>query len=276
MWFLVAAILCSSGMTITLRFSKSEGSNQISLAANYVVAALLCLVFMKDRQILPNSPDRLLALGLGVINGSLFVITLVLNRMNLRKNGTPLTASFSHLGVLLPTVLSMVLFAEQPSGKQWIGVVLAVIAILVINISPSKSERARFPLGLILLFTFGGCTDIMSKVFERQNIPQCDNLFLFYTFGVALIICLVWALVKRTPIRKEDIIIGIIIGIFNYTSTLFLLQAILRMEAFIVYPVYSVGVIVVINIINRLFLKETISKMQYLGMGIICVALLFL
>lgn len=276
MIYLIAAILCSSGVTLTLRFSKKDKDSQVMLAVNYIVAALFCLLFMKERAVMPDTPDKQLAFALGVINGVLFLVTLVVNRVNIRRNGTPLTASFSHLGVLIPVIFSMIIFGEQPTGKQWLGVALALAAILIINLTPAKGERAKFPLGLVLLFTLGGCTDMMSKIFEKQSIPQCDNLFLFYTFMVAFFICVLWAAIKNTKIRREAVIYGLLLGVFNYFSSWLLLKSVMVLPAFLAYPMYSVGVIVVINIINRFFLKEEISKWQYVGMGIICLSLLFL
>ncbi len=276
MIYLIAAILCSSGVTLTLRFAKNDKESQGMLAVNYIVAAAFCLFFMKDRTIAPITSDKQLALFLGLINGTLFLVTLVMNKMNIRENGTPLTAAFSHLGVLIPVILSMIVFGEQPTGKQWIGVGLAVGAILIINLSPANGERAKYPLGLILLFALGGCTDMMSKVFEHQNIPECDNLFLFYTFSVAFLLCVVWGIAKRITIRRRDLFAGLVLGVFNYFSSWLLLKSVMVLPAFLAYPMYSVGVILVINLINRLFLKEKISKWQYIGMGIICVSLFFL
>ena len=65
-------------------------------------------------------------------------------------------------------------------------------------------------------------------------------------------------------------------GSFNYLSTMFLLKAILQLPAYIVYPIYSVGFILVVNIVNFLFLKEELSKKDYVAMGLVCVALVFL
>jgi len=39
---------------------------------------------------------------------------------------------------------------------------------------------------------------------------------------------------------------------------------------------YSVGFILVVNIVNFLFLKEELSKKDYVAMGLVCVALVFL
>lgn len=277
MLFLITAIICSSGVALTLRYSgKHEKSSHMTLTANYVVSALLCLVFMTEKKLVPVTPDMRIALYLGLINGALYLVTLIINRVNIEKNGTPLTASFSHLGVLIPTLLSIIVFGDQPNGLQWFGVFMAVTAIIIINLPTTNEKRIPFPIGLILLFVGGGCADMMSKVFEHFKIPDCDSLFLFYTFFVALILCVIWGLFKKEPFAFRDIIYGVVLGGFNYSSTMFLLKAVLVLPAFLVYPVYSVGVIVFINLVNRFFLKETITRRQYLGMALICVALVFL
>ena len=59
MIYLIAAILCSSGVTLTLRFSKKDKDSQVMLAVNYIVAALFCLLFKRiGRELFLPVPAR--------------------------------------------------------------------------------------------------------------------------------------------------------------------------------------------------------------------------
>ena len=74
----------------------------------------------------------------------------------------------------------------------------------------------------------------------------------------------------------QDVLIGIGVGIPNQLTTLLLLRAAAFLPAYIVYPTYSAGLIIIVNIINYLAFKETLSKKQYIATGIIGVGLVFI
>lgn len=278
MIYLILAIVCSSSMGIVMHYAELSGCNRKMMTlVNYICSIVLCFVFLKDKQILPTSQGMTNVLLLGVIDGVLFLSTLLLYQLNIKKNGTPLTVSFSHLGVLVPTILSIIVFREQPKFLQWFGVAFAIAAILVINLEKNTNHTLGFKLGLVLLFLSGGFADMMSKVFESLGTYEYDGLFLFYTFTVAGILCLIWVLAtKSVQLEKKSIVYGVFLGIFNYASTMLLLQALLVLPAFITYPVYSVGVILFINVMNIFLLKEMLSKKQIMGMILISIALVFL
>ena len=62
----------------------------------------------------------------------------------------------------------------------------------------------------------------------------------------------------------------------NYFSASFLLKALNDLEAVIVFPTFSVATVVVISMTGVLVFKEKLSKKQWIGMGIILVALILL
>lgn len=277
MIFLLLSIIASGGMAITLRLAEQHGCNMKALTtANYVVAALASWALMQDKAILPAAGMRL-TLFLGSVNGFLYLATILLYQVNIAKNGTPLTVSFARLGVLVPTLLSLVIFREYPHSLQWVGVALAAAAIVVINYAPSAGkERASHKLWLIVMFCVAGLADMMSKVFEAVANHSQSGLFLFYTFFAALLLSLMRLAGGKERFGVSDCLWGVAVGVLNYASTMFLLQAILRMPAFYAYPVYSAGTIIFVNLVNFVFLREPITKRQYCGMAIIAAALVCL
>jgi len=59
-------------------------------------------------------------------------------------------------------------------------------------------------------------------------------------------------------------------------SARFLLAALTELPAFVAYPTYSVGAIVVISLFSFLLFREKLSKLQLAGVGIILAALVLL
>lgn len=275
MLYLILAIICSGSVTLTLRFGENHCENKRAVVMfNYVTAIAVSFLFLETRKIWPGGGASA-ALKFGLINGVLYITTFCLCQYNIRKNGTPLTATFSHLGVLIPTVLSIFLFGEFPGTLQWLGVLLAVTAIIVLNFEKRQGGKT-YIYALVLYFVSGGFADMMSKVFEHYGDRSYDGYFLFYTFCVAFVLSVFWVLKEGKRISLKEAGCGILVGLPNYFSTFFFLKALTKMPSFLVFLVYSVGTVVFVNLVNLIFLKEPLSKRQYLGMIMICLAIVLM
>ena len=78
------------------------------------------------------------------------------------------------------------------------------------------------------------------------------------------------------PNSNNNSAAGILAGIPNYFSSWFLLKALVRLPAMLVYPVFSVGSILLVTGFGALIFKERLEKRQWLGLGLILIALILL
>jgi len=62
----------------------------------------------------------------------------------------------------------------------------------------------------------------------------------------------------------------------NYFSTRFLLLALGRLSAVIVYPAVNTGTIVLVSLAGAFLFRETLSRRKITALGIICLALVLL
>ena len=83
---------------------------------------------------------------------------------------------------------------------------------------------------------------------------------------------------KRTgkAIRFSELAAGVLAGIPNYFSSYFLLKALIRLPAMLVYPVFSVGTILLVMGAGALFFKERLGRRQWIGLVMILIALVLL
>ena len=116
----------------------------------------------------------------------------------------------------------------------------------------------------------------MSKVYEELGVSALKNHFLLYTFMMAFALCVVVCLVKKQGVAKEDVGFGLVIGIPNFCSALFLLLSLADIPAMIAYPTYSVAAIVMVTLVGVIFFKEKLSRRQILSMFMIFAALVLL
>ena len=276
MIYLILAIVSSMLVSVTMRLSGGRTKNNISmLAVNYFMCTALSALFAGTADFFPQIEGIGFAGFLGVISGALYLGSFMLLQWNIRVNGVVLPATFMKLGVLVPTVLSIVLFGEKPGMRQLLGMAGAGCAILLIGLDKGQS-RAKNSAGLVFLLLGGGITDATSKFYEEWGVPAAENHFLLYTFAVALLLCAALAVMRGQRLTAADMGFGLMIGVPNYFSARFLLLSLSSVPAVAAYPTYSVGTIVLVTLLGALLFSERLSRRQGAAMAIILVSLALL
>ena len=276
MFNLLLAIVSSSLVSIVMRASeKYTKGNHGMLAINYAICVVMAAFYTGVGNLLPKTEGIGFTLGLGIGTGVVYLAGLMLVKLNIQKNGVVLTSIFQKLGLLVQLLISIVFFKEQPELIQILGIALCLIAVVMINFEKGQTAIG-FKLGLFLILINSGLCDGMSKVHEELGNPALSDHFLFYTFAVALILCVGLIVAKKESFSWKDIAFGILLGVPNYFSASFLLKALNDLAAVIVFPTFSVATVVVISMTGVLAFKEKLSKKQWIGMGVILIALVLL
>ena len=276
MIFLILAICSSAMVAIMMRVAQPRVTYPTGLlAANYIVCSMMALILSRSEL----SGLRLGTLGfptgLGIVNGILYLGSFALMQWNTRHNGVVLSSVFMKLGILVPTLLSVVWFKEVPTAVQIIGFCIALIAILVLNYQKG-TKLSRGSWGLLLMLLVGGMGDGMAKFYEEYGDPGFQNIFLFFTFFAALLLCLGLVAFKKERLGIKELLYGALLGIPNFLSSLFLLNALATVPAVIAFPTFSVAVILVVALAGIVCFRERLTRKQLLGGALICIALALL
>ena len=274
---LILAILSSMLVSVTMRLSENRAKNNVSmLAVNYVMCAVLSWFYAGELALLPvGETGFTFTLLWGLLSGGMYLGSFLLLQWNIGKNGVTLPATFMKLGVLVPTVLSMIAFGEMPGAAQAVGIVLAVAAIIMIN-TGKRGAKAASMLGLVALLGCGGLTDFTSKIYEEMGSAALSDHYLLYTFAAACLLCILLAVVRKQKLTLADMAFGALVGIPNYYSARFLLASLSSVPAVIAYPTVNVGTIVAVSLCGMMLFKEKLSRRQWIAMGVILAALVLL
>lgn len=243
---------------------------------NYITCALMAFAVLEPKSFFRGDVTPL---RLGRITGLFYLASLAANGYSIHKNGAILSSVFTRLGVLVPILLSVTLFRERPSLLQGTGVALAVAAAVIMNGLPQKRDSSSeriFLLPLILTLLLNGISDAMSKVFTQLGNRQDDGLFIFYIFLFAGLATLVLLITEHQRIDRKQIFYGVLVGIPNFLSSRFLLADLTQLPAFLVYPSYSVGVILIISVASFILFHECLNHRQMVAAGMILAALVLL
>lgn len=275
MLYLILAILSSTAVAVLMRLSGKYSKNGMTmLAANY----LMCTVaagLLAGWPLIPEGEGLAFTVATGAFSGVLYLLGFVLLRWNMGRSGVVLPATFQKLGVLLPTLAAITVFRETPQWPQIVGICIAAAAIIVMQERSEKAEHRNL-LGLIALMVVCGGCDLMAKVFEYWGNAAQNDHYLLYTFLTAFLLCVGLCFYKKQGITVGDVLCGLAIGVPNYMSARFLLLALTQLDGVVVYPSFSVGVIIAVALVGLLAFREKLSRRKLIALGMILAALVLL
>lgn len=276
MIYLLLAIICGALLSIVMRLSQRHVGNDLSmLGFNYITCVLFSVIASGEGNIFPSQEGNYLTLGLGVINGFLYLGGFVLLQVNIERNGVVMSTTFMKLGLLVPMVFSLLVFGERMNLMQSIGTILAFAAIVLIHLQKEETNFS-FKWGLILLLLVNGGANGMSKVYDEVGHETLSPQFLLYTFATACLLCWSLAIYKKEKLSKYHLIYGILIGVPNFLSAKFLLKSVQLLPAVIVYPTFSVGAIIIVSLVSICLFKEKLNRRQWIALAGILVSLVLL
>ena len=271
-------------MAIALKtFHAQQGNRYGIILGNYIVCIILSWFMLPDHRLVFHWNTETIVCG--ILGGFFFVLGLVLMQRSIERNGAILTTAFSKLGILIPTLLSILIFGERPSIRQTAGILLAAAALIFIYSEDEKSEtlpqdRSLSPLLLILVMFGNGGGDFLAKIFERIGERAQDTLYFFILFVTAAFLTAILAIheYKKTgnKMLRRDFLAGGFVGIPNYFSSILLLAALVKLPAVMVYPAFSIGTILLVAVISSAVLGEGLTKRSKAGLLLIIVALILL
>lgn len=275
MVYLTLAVVSSMLVSVIMRVSERYIHNNISmLASNYIMCIVLAAL-CAGKLFPVEEAGFFRSVGLGAISGLFYMGSFMLLQWNTRRNGIVLSSLFMKLGVMVPTLMSILIFHEVPRWVQVAGMVIAVGAVVLMNLEKGEGKAAS-RAGLVFLLLAGGATDGMSKVYEELGMPALKNQFLLYTFMAAFVLCVLAGRIQKQGWSRQDVAFGLLIGIPNYGAARFLLLSLSEIPAMIAYPTYSVASIVLVTLVGIAVFHERLGRRQKVAMLMIFAALVLL
>ncbi|MGM0409854.1 MAG: EamA family transporter [Bacillota bacterium] len=277
--YLILAILCSSSIALIFKHSETNNMNRLAVTtANYFTALIISLIMIliQNKSIFSNTSKLFLAMSIGAIAGIFFFLSFIYYQKSVKKNGAGLAGVFSKLGILLPMLISIVLWKEFPTSIQWVGIILAIFSIIIVNFPFNKNWKDALKLSLILLFFYGGIAEFSNKLFQRYASINLKPLFLFFVFSTAFIISLFVTIKDKKEIKREDLLTGVLVGIPNLFSSFFLINALDLLKAAVVFPIFSAGSIVVISLGGFLIYNERLNRREFSAIIMTIIALILI
>lgn len=256
-------------------FHKLNIDNLQALIANYFTAGL-CGIYFSDQEFSINYILNAPWLMHAVVIGILFIVVFNFYATGTQKVGIAITTIANKLSLFVPVGFALMLYPnEELTLVKIIGFILAVVGIYLSSTTKKKLSFDKKYLWLIVIVFVGqGIADTIFNHAQQTLVGDADkSLFftvLFMMAGISGVFILIGKSVKkRKPIKFKNIIGGVIFGIPNFASLIFFFNA-LESSGFTasqVFPVVSMGVIVVSALVGLILFKEKLSTMNWIGLG---------
>lgn len=197
---------------------------------------------------------------IGLTFGPIFCLAFFRYQKSIIENGMSIANTFMKLSVVIPVLVSAIIWREYPSNLQFLGIILCIFSILILNLDIKSSKKISFNNNLLLLIVLGGIAQFTAKIYQKYGLVDCKSILTLFTFISAFLTSLIFYFKNRNPITKRELITGAMIGIPNLFATIFLVLALEMVETHIAYLLSSLLSIFIVLIIGMIFFNEKLQK----------------
>ena len=281
MIYLTIAVLCSVAVSVLLKVLRQKNIDiRQTIVAGYPVAFLLTWFLLKPDVSGMNALGGAwgIIIALGILLPAVFI---VLGRA-IESVGMVATDAAQRLSLIIPIVAAFLLFGEVLTSTRIFGLLLGFLALGALIYRPQQGQISRqakhTPLWLFGVWAGYGIIDILFKQVAKQG--TAFPLTLFVSFGLAGLLLFIYLLITRVRWQGNALAAGLLLGALNMGNIYAYVRAhqLLSESPSIVFTGMNVGVIAVATLIGVGVFKESLNRINVLGLllAICCVAVLFL
>lgn len=316
---LFLAVCCSLAIGMLFKHAGRQRLDRTALlTVNYAAAVALALVLLMlgGREVADGLTPDVALIALSVVTGALLIAGFFVLSLATDIAGMSLAIGVMRVSVVIPFLMSWVIWDEVPTAAQLVGLMLAGVAFfliawrrrpepeadsaLAVTSGPTAvAERTRVARAaespeaqamemnarvfgvLMLVFLAGGAVDVSMKAFEESfGARNSRVLFLLLAFGIAFLIGLtvvLWRGVRHSRWPTAATVgWGVVLGLINYGSLEFILRAINQLPGTFVFPVNNIAIVLLAAALGVWVWGERLTRLNRIGLGLAVVALLLL
>jgi len=281
--YLTLSAGCSLTVAHFLKLTETRETRSLNtLTVNYLVALIVAFIVgigegKGDGPIISETGYLLLFCG---IIGTLFIANFLVYGKSVHVNGVGVTITAMRLSLLIPVVLSILLYGEPLNILTSAGIIL-VLGSLLLLIPTQTNLKIRQPhISWLLLTTFllSGLADASLKIYHEDFSMQLNELmFMGFVFVGAFLIGLAACLYRGGPLfTKNELLLGGMIGIPNLYSSIFLIYALNGVRGAVAFPIVNTMNVLGGTFLGLLIWKDQVSFRQWIGITTAIAAILLL
>ena len=282
--FILLSSACSVLIAHFLKVTEHKNLSTIKvLTVNYLVASFVAFSSPSGvslTSLISDVSNIWPALLAATLVGLIFIANFFIYSKSVNKNGVGISVAAMRMSLVIPVLLSTLWYSESMVYRQWFGFLLVAIALYLLM--PFKKTLLKKTNGaawlLALLFLGTGLGDGSLKVFEEDfSTLLTKEQFMGTVFFSALIIgCAAVALTGNWKFSKGELGLGILVGIPNLYSAIFLIEALVQMNGAVVYSIVNILTVLGATAVGMVKWRDRISPLQWAGIASSIYAILLL
>lgn len=275
MLYLILSVVFSTGLFVVFKYFGVYKIDVLkAIFINYIVAFSMGFLLAEKKVQLseiylePWFPGSLFL-------GALFVSIFFVMAMTAQKNGVSVASIAGKMSVVVPVLFGVFLYNESVTFFKIVGIIIALIAVYLSSVKDGKSEKKGTLLFPVLLFLGSGAIDTLLKYIQVNFVAEDDvSIFSGSLFGIAaifsFIILMIKLIKKRTPFGLKNVVAGIVLGVPNYYSIVFLIKALQNknFESSTLFTINNVAIVIVSTFVGLLLFKEKFSLKNKIGVAL--------
>ena len=212
--------------------------------------------------------------------GILFIGVFYLTALSTQLAGVAASTVASKLSLVITVLFAVVVYHERPTAIAWAGIVCALVAVPLSAMG--KGAEARNWKLPVLLFFGTASIDISINAVQRMHLtPATEAVFptLCFAWAGSVALVFVWRNNMFSAFKDPKVwVAGVILGVINFFSLLFILRALAHsgLPASTVFPLLSIGVILLGTVGSFFLFRDRPSRPQLVGIAVAVIALALL
>lgn len=206
-----------------------------------------------------------------IMFGVVFATTQVTATLSVACGSLSLTTLLISYSLMIPTVYGLIFLNEEISAGLIPGIVLLCISLYLTN---KKTDDTKITLKWLIYVSLSTVCNGLCVVVQKMQQVKFDGLykneFMIVSLAIVVLILAFFVLFKE---RKEigtyfrlgwkEAIMG---GLTNGMVNLFTMILTGLMAASLMFPLISVGGIIVTYLVSKFYYHEELTKMQTIGL----------
>lgn len=274
---MISLILSIASSTAILTLFKVFGRFQVNtfqaIVTNYIVAAS-CGFIAYGSLSATDAPWQKSWFIPAVLLGVLFISIFNLMALTAQRLGLSVVSVATKMSVAIPIVFGFLYYKELATVPKLLGIGLALLALYLSSKKGKENPKLELrDMALpVLVFLGSGIIDTSIKFLEEDRVGADEvSQFSATIFAAAALSGVLLLLVKsfksKVVIAPKNLLAGVALGIPNYFSIYFLVQAlrIPYLDSATVFTLNNIAIVIAATLTGILLFKEQLSKQNWLG-----------
>ena len=298
MWFIFALLVMLFWGTADLFYKKSADQEEKHTHLKTVVAVGIVMGVHAIFTLITNDINydlKNIVMYLPV--SSMYILSMAIGYFGLRYLELSISSPIQNTSGIIVSILCFLILKETIGGLSVAAIVIIAVGLLALGVIERKANSSENPddrkykIGFVAFFmpilyciidslgTFFDAYYLSLETSPLLNVTEANlelvaNISYELTFLVAAIICLIFLVIKKSKTTKDTVKNNFLAAIFETAGQFFYVYA-LSGNAIIAAPMVA-SYCVVSMLLSRIFLKEKLTKKEYISLALIIIGIIIL